>query len=289
MSDEQDNPVSNEARDSGPRGGERLAEARRERQISVPEVAKELHLDEAKVRALARNDFDVLGAPVFAKVHLRKYAQLVGVDEADVFADYYAMTRMSALPPVVAGRARIQQEFSPGPWIAVLAILGVAAGAYWWFVERDPDSPLTPGPQDAPETEQTPPALNRPEPIQPEVPVSDEPQAQQDEPEQLQPELRQPAASLPAADVEPAATDPQIALSMVFSGECWTEIIDADGRRLFINMGNAGQSVSVRGRAPISALFGNVANVKVQVNGDDYALPVARNANGTVRVTISKP
>ncbi|MDH3374021.1 MAG: helix-turn-helix domain-containing protein, partial [Gammaproteobacteria bacterium] len=95
MSDEQDKPREQkpEAEPEGPRGGERLAEARRKQQISVLEIAKELHLDEAKVRALERNEFDVLGAPVFAKGHLRKYAQLVGVDPADVFADYYQMTR----------------------------------------------------------------------------------------------------------------------------------------------------------------------------------------------------
>ena len=60
----------------GPLAGERLAVARRNQQITVLEIAKELHLDEHKVRALEQNDFDVLGAPVFAKGHLRKYAQL---------------------------------------------------------------------------------------------------------------------------------------------------------------------------------------------------------------------
>ncbi len=61
--------------DEGPMAGERLRQARHEQQISVLEVAKELHLDEPKVRALERNEFDVLGAPVFAKGHLRKYAR----------------------------------------------------------------------------------------------------------------------------------------------------------------------------------------------------------------------
>ena len=64
MSDEQDKS-DEEKSDAeslqGARGGERLAEARRELQISVLEVAKELHLDEPKVRALERNDFEVLG------------------------------------------------------------------------------------------------------------------------------------------------------------------------------------------------------------------------------------
>jgi len=135
MSDEQDKPIEEqpEAESEGPRCGERLAEARREQQISVLEVAKELHLDEPKVRALERNDFEMLGAPVFAKGHLRKYAQLVGVDEGDVFADYYQMTRQVTAPPVIIGRQRVRQELSPGPWIAVIVVIIVAAASYWWF------------------------------------------------------------------------------------------------------------------------------------------------------------
>ena len=56
MVDEVDNKTSEPEESSGPAAGERLAAARRELNISVDEIAKELHLDEAKVRALERND-----------------------------------------------------------------------------------------------------------------------------------------------------------------------------------------------------------------------------------------
>ena len=64
MSDVIDNSddESSASETEGPLAGERLAEARRAQQISVLEIAKELHLDEPKVRALERNEFDVLGA-----------------------------------------------------------------------------------------------------------------------------------------------------------------------------------------------------------------------------------
>ena len=88
---------------------------------------------------------------------------------------------------------------------------------------------------------------------------------------------------------EPPLADGQISLSLLFSGDCWTEIIDADGRRLFFNMGHDGQSTVVRGKAPISALFGNANNVSVQVNGSSYALPAPASANGTVRIAIVSP
>src|SRR5210317_784886 len=125
MSDDVENKQDETAPEEGhgPMGGELLANARREQQISVHEIAKELHLDEPKVRALERNEFDVLGAPVFAKGHLRKYAQLVGVDEGDVMADYYQLNRSGGMPPLVSSRPRARREMSPGPWIAVIVVL----------------------------------------------------------------------------------------------------------------------------------------------------------------------
>ena len=124
MSEEQDTPADKDAPEESPGavGGQRLRDARRAQQISVLEVAKELHLDEAKVRALESNEFDKLGAPVFAKGHLRKYAQLVGVNADDVFADYYQMTRAVPVPPVVIGRKKVRREMSPGPWIALIIV-----------------------------------------------------------------------------------------------------------------------------------------------------------------------
>lgn len=289
MNDEPNNSVDAGGED-GPRGGERLAHARRERQITAVEIAKELHIDEPKVRALESNDFDALGAPVFAKGYLRKYAQLVGVAEADILADYYRMTRSSELPPVVKGRARSSKEVSPGPWIAALAIAAVAAGAYWWFAGSDtstrmvePPEPTEPE-QAAIEPERADPVWS--EPAQPEemAPEVTEPQSVLAAPEQ-----QQPVELSPAAVDETLADDLQLSVTMLFADECWTELNDADGRQLFFDMGRAGQSVSVRGKAPITALFGDVANVSIQVDGGDYPLPVARNANGTVRVTIVKP
>ena len=62
MTDDRDKPdaESPEADAEGPIGGARLAEARRAKQISVLEIAKELHVEEAKIRALENNEFDEL-------------------------------------------------------------------------------------------------------------------------------------------------------------------------------------------------------------------------------------
>ena len=287
MNDESDNSPAEkpEAEGAGPLCGERLADARREQQITVLEVAKELHLDEPKVRALERNEFELLGAPVFAKGHLRKYAQLVGVDEDDVFADYYAMTRAEAMPPIVTRGKKVGQEMSPGPWIAVITVIIVVAAAYWWFALRDVSSRAAPPPPDRSQPEQQQPEVLQPQQLQPEQLQPDELEPTDDaiaEPEEETVEV-----ATPADDVPQASPD-QLRLSLNFSGDCWTEISDADGRRLFYNMGRNGQTVELSGKAPISALFGNADNVKVLVNNSAYSLPPPDSSNRTVSVAILK-
>jgi cytoskeleton protein RodZ len=222
MSDEQDKPVEEQvdAEPKGPRGGELLAEARRERQISVLEVAKELHLDEPKVRALERNEFEILGAPVFAKGHLKKYASLVGVDADDVLTDYYKMTRQDTVPPVVIGRKRVRQELSPGPWIAAIIVIVVAAASYWWFAiySAESNAPAVP-PEEVPAEQQD---VIRDEPVQsqPDTVVS------QPEPEEPEPAI----TDTEPQEADPVVDDGQVRLSLSFAGDCWTEVTDATGQ-----------------------------------------------------------
>ncbi len=305
MRDEQENVATESEAEEKPelRAGARLAAARREQQIALAKIAKELHLDEAKVQALENNDFETLGAPVFAKGHLRKYASLVAIDVKDVMADYYELTRAEGVLPVVAGRPKIRRELAPGPWI-ILVIFGVAiVTAYWWLGTRGS------GPAETPTTEldvvleaETRPTDTQdesgqdaaaaalepePEPLPESVP---EPVA---EPlaEPLPQVVEQPAPSLVADSaaglMAPVTEDPNTRLTLDFYGDCWTEISDADGRRLFYAMGRSGQTVEIAGRAPISVLFGDGNNVSMKVDGSPYALPPLNPSSGTVRLTLS--
>jgi cytoskeleton protein RodZ len=169
---------------------------------------------------------------------------------------------------------------SPGPWIATAVIILVAAAAYWWFVVRVENTVAT-------VPQQADPAL--PMPVA--EPPADEGNAAPEQRDELPDDEPEEPADDAAAPVEPAvqeappATD-QIRLTLSFSGECWTEISDAEGQQLFFSMGRTGQSVELNGKAPITALFGNADNVEVLVNDNAYALPEPNAANRTVRVAI---
>jgi cytoskeleton protein RodZ len=302
MSDDVDKPEVSDSEPQGPRGGERLAEARREQKIAVFEIAKELHLDEHKVRALERNEFDVLGAPVFAKGYLRKYAQLVNVDGDDVLADYYRMNRSAEAPPVVSSRPKPRQELSPGPWIAVIVVLIVTVMAYVWFTR--PDAPST-GLQDlaaddsaavsSPAAEETTapagaddaPVIDEPQP-EPETATVTEGQAEpaaEPEPQSAQPSVEPPLEETSS----PAIAEGQVRVLLTYTGDCWTEVTDASGRRLFFALGKDGRSVELSGSEPLNVLFGNPGNVEVVVNGDNFALPPTARPDRPLRLAISGP
>ena len=306
MSDEVDNPESSDSEPQGPRGGERLAEARREQQIAVFEIAKELHLDEHKVRALERNEFDVLGAPVFAKGYLRKYAQLVNVDGDDVLADYYRMNRSAEAPPVVSSRQRPRQELSPGPWIAVVVVLVLAVTAYFWFTR--PDAPSVDAPERAVEVDATPSssaaedaadpggdnaavtpgetgaeAQSATETVEEAVVEAEIPAVTEPEPRSAQPPVEPPIEETSS----PAIAEGQVRVLLTYTGDCWTEVTDATGRRLFFALGRDGRSVELSGAEPLNVLFGSPSNVEVVVNGDDFVLPATTRPDRPLRLAIS--
>ncbi|HEX7720333.1 MAG TPA: helix-turn-helix domain-containing protein, partial [Woeseiaceae bacterium] len=273
MSD--DSQQSNGASNGGPVAGERLAAARRAREVSLHDVAKELHLDEHKVVALEQNRFEILGAPVFAKGYLRKYAELVEVPVDDIIADYYRLNRSSVTPPLITSRPRNQRQLSPMPWLIGLAVLLLVSLVLWWwfaagadwFANRDSpptsDTVATDGLRlpsrstqstvelpvrqqsqaEAPGDEQPVPEPGAVVPDLPPAPAAQEQPAERS-PAERSPAERSPAARAPATG---AATTPAIAagagglqLRLACSGDCWTEVTDAEGRRLYFGLGSAG-------------------------------------------------
>ena len=292
MSNDVDNEQSDVTADEtqGPVAGERLAEARRGQKITVVEIAKELHLDEVKVRALERNEFDVLGAPVFAKGHLKKYAQLVGVDPDDALADYYQLTRTADTAPVISIRNRPRRELTPGPWIAVIVVVIIAVTAYWWFAVR----PLTPSTMPAAEQETTLPENEASTPEVVVLPETEEPAPDESDtpaPEPVVDDVSEPVVADepdPVIEETPQPVESeQLFLLVTYSGDCWTEITDASGRRLLFSLGKEGRTVELSGVEPFNALFGNPANVSLQVNGEEYPLPPTNRPDRPMRLTIS--
>lgn len=143
--------------------GERLRSARKARALTVAQVAEALRLEEASVVALEEGRFESMGAPVFVRGHLRRYAALVGLSTEAVLEAYRAAAPGSDAPPSIA-RPRVQSDVVPvGPWAWWLAAALVLVGALIAFSGGD-DEPAEPASLPAPLAAPAPPAEMPPPP-----------------------------------------------------------------------------------------------------------------------------
>jgi cytoskeleton protein RodZ len=113
--------------------GALLKSARESRGLSIEEAADRLRLNEALVLAMEEDRFGLLGAPVFARGHLRNYAALVGAVEREVMeafdvGDVPEPTFLPALDRAPAARPRRRGHRI----VAAILLAAAAAAAAWW-------------------------------------------------------------------------------------------------------------------------------------------------------------
>lgn len=265
---------------AAPVAGQRLAIARRNRSLDIAAVATELHIDADKVRALEENRFDELGAPVYTKGYLRRYANFVGVPTDDVFAEYYELTRSDGVPPVVIMRTRQPREWSLGPWIigvVVLAVLG--AIAYWWF------SGTSTGAATQEDSQPQAVASKTDTVTLPPATTSQESLVAQPEAENI-PEFDDADELIGELPAEPVSQE--ISLTLYYRGDSWTEVADATGRRLYYDLGKTGRTIDISGVGPISVLLGDSSQVDVEVDGRSFRIPPGSIEGSLARFQVSK-
>jgi cytoskeleton protein RodZ len=121
-------------RGSGTSPGARLRIAREARGLAIEDVAERLRLNAALVLALEEDRLALLGAPVFAKGHLRNYALLVGVPEAEIMTAFEAgeIPEPSFLPALDLQPKR--RSHSSWGWpLTAIALALVLVAAFWWW------------------------------------------------------------------------------------------------------------------------------------------------------------
>ncbi len=74
-------------------------------------------------------------------------------------------------------------------------------------------------------------------------------------------------------------------LFFTFSEDCWLEVSNASGRKVFSAVRLAGQGLRIRGTAPFKVLVGNAPAVELAFNGEPVAV-VSRNRRKSARLTL---
>jgi cytoskeleton protein RodZ len=266
-----------------------LRRAREARGLTEQDAAEQLNLDVSVVFALEREDFASLGAPVFAKGHLRRYGGLLGIAEQSAL-DAYLRAQGQPEAPSLIPRARLEMMpvRSRPRWPLVFggtAAFLIAAGLTAYVSEfglRLPSS-VDAGAATGQETAA---AVAEPAPVEDSgstpLPAAGEQLAQS-------PDGSAAALPAPAVPVPPG----HVSVTIAFATDSWTEIYDGSGKAVLYDLGRAGTQRTIAAAAPLSVTFGNSPGVTLHVNGRPTAMPappsggtVARfriEANGTVR------
>jgi cytoskeleton protein RodZ len=236
--------------------GARLGRARARLGLSVEEVADQLKLDPHTIVALEAGDHRAIGATVFVRGFLRRYAALVGESPTEIEALYTRLPDAGFQPDLSkTGMHRIAPaSFRPriqtGPAL-VVALALIAAGTAWWALRSRP-APVAPAPARQP------------------VPAGAGAAGGA---------TSLPSAAASASPVATAADEPTTVvpgrrrLSVSFSGECWAEIYDARGYRLFFGFGHAGTTQELSGVPPFRVVLANVEAATLAVEGVAVRLP----------------
>src|SRR6185295_7308727 len=106
--------------------GERLRAGRERAGLSVAAAAEKLHLDIKVIEALEADRFADLGASVYVRGHLRRYADFVGEPGAELVSSYTA--RESRPPPPDLTQIP-QAERHADPRRLVTPIVGLSSAA----------------------------------------------------------------------------------------------------------------------------------------------------------------
>jgi cytoskeleton protein RodZ len=102
--------------------GARLKAGRERADLSLVQAAELLHVDPNVIQALESEDFSALGAAVYARGHMRHYAELVKESAPELLA-LYAASVHAAAPPDLTRMPHAQQTNS---WRGAVLVTGVA-------------------------------------------------------------------------------------------------------------------------------------------------------------------
>ena len=240
--------------------GARLRSAREARGLTTLQAAEKLHVDPRILESLEAEDFAALGAPVYVRGHLRRYAELIGEAAAELQSLYSAVTPapdLTRIPhPAPVGRS------SRLATVALVLLVGIAVvGLVWWLLTLPAVKPQS---------------------------VSAEPPPQAPAPPGSASAARLvtavAAAQAGGRAAGPAAGEAQLALR--FSEVSWVSVYDASGHRLLEGLNAPDSTRTLSGAPPLKVVLGNAPGVALQLNGQRVALEGLVHRDGTARFLL---
>ncbi|EJX2929218.1 cytoskeleton protein RodZ [Salmonella enterica subsp. enterica serovar Infantis] len=284
--------------------GVRLRNAREQLGLSQQAVAERLCLKVSTVRDIEEDKAPSDLASTFLRGYIRSYARLVHVPEEEL------LPGLEKQAPLRAAKVAPMQSFSLGKrrkkrdgwlmsftWLVLFVVVGLT-GAWWWQNHKAQQEEITTM------ADQSTAELNADKDSGQSVPLDTRDATSQDTtPAQTAPAPATPVDSTAAmqtpaptetpsalptsqAGVAAPAADPN-ALVMNFTADCWLEVTDATGKKLFSGMQRKDGNLNLTGQAPYKLKIGAPAAVQIQYQGKPVDLSRFIRTNQVARLTLN--
>jgi cytoskeleton protein RodZ len=306
--------------------GPLLRRARETRGLTRQQAAEQLNLDATVVLALESDDLAALGAPVFARGHLRRYGALLGIPD-DELLTAYEQARTQPDQPSLVPHSRL--EMAPvrsrpvwawaigGALLFLLAAVLVAyvseygftlpgrsappAGANDQAAEQVPAAAAFEESQDGAgaavaDSSAPPPAAAHDGALADALPAGatqpaggSGPAAPAGAPAATA-QAAGAAATVPAGPAGPAVPPVppgHVSVTVSFATDSWAEIYDGAGKAVLYDLGRAGTQRTIAAAAPLSVTLGNAPGVTLAVNGRPTALPARPAGQSVARFQVA--
>ncbi|MBK8283975.1 MAG: DUF4115 domain-containing protein [Ahniella sp.] len=280
--------------------GQRLRRARQNLEWSREDMAQKLRLPVARILDIENDRFDTLGATVYARSYLLRYAKLVDVPELVVrrqFAETEEPTAVSRGSLDIAPSRRVQRVSHLAKYAVLTAVIMVPA--LMSVFNRSTPVPVQvrsletaelSASQALPAPSTTAQAEAFAASFEPEAASSVPPAEPSDAPKQAEAAetYRVPTTPPPstlAASMAPmmqnrpglAAGEHEVVLSA--REDSWMELIEVGGRRIDQGLLRAGESRRYVTRVPIRVRIGNSGGVDLQADGSPVSLAALARKN----------
>jgi len=127
-----------------------LREGREERNISITDIAHQLHLDSKIIRALEDDDYDYLPDPIYVRGYIRNYCKLLGKEPEEIL-DQFMKSSGGKDPEIIPEiKHPSQTSSSDKPVKAFTYLISLALVILliaWWqsnFIIKNNSTPLEP-------------------------------------------------------------------------------------------------------------------------------------------------
>lgn len=268
--------------------GGRLRQARENMGLSQQAVAERLCLKVSTVRDIEDDHANPNLASTFLRGYIRSYARLVHISEEEL------MPMMAKQAPIKASKVAPMQSFSLGKtrkkrdrwlmgftWLILLVVIGLT-GAWWWQNHQAQQQDI------ANMADQSSAQLSQGDDATT-VLLSDGADDVGQPPAVVSPSAPHSAAvaATPAAPETSSADANGNALVMNFTGDCWLEVFDAGGKKLFSGIQHSSATLNLTGQAPYKLKIGAPAAVQVQYQGKPVDLSRFIRLNQVARLTVA--